>query len=112
MGAGRKPDSLSLQRTFPPTPRGLDAETIVSSLSDLHCSHRESLLLVCALSAHKTFDLVGCPGNRLIDAFALLRAARDHLRYRRLRIHLGSDRGRGRRTGDRSHEVLARRVIV
>src|SRR5215831_12043198 len=65
-----------------------------------------------ALTAHKALDLIRCPGNRTIDAFVLLRAARDHFRHRALRIHLRCNGGRGRRAGDRRNEVLARRVIV
>src|SRR5215471_21131549 len=65
-----------------------------------------------ALTAHKALDLIRCPGNRTIDAFVLLRAARDHFRHRALRIHLRCNGGGGRRAGDRGNEVLARRVIV
>src|SRR5580693_1890010 len=65
-----------------------------------------------ALSAHEAFDLVGSPGDCLVDGFALLRAAGDHLGHRRLRIHLRGDVGRGRRAGDRGNEILPRRVIV
>src|SRR4051812_20982201 len=36
----------------------------------------------CELSAHEAFDLVGGPGDRLMDRLPLLGAARNHLGHR------------------------------
>ena len=42
-------------------------------------------------AAHKALDLVGGPGDRLVDRLSLLRALRDHLRVGGLRVHLHRD---------------------